>query len=37
MNCHSDDHREEESRRHKLGVTEILRFALNDNMNIKFY
>ena len=37
MNCHSDDRREEESRRHKVGVTEILRFALNDNMNIKSY
>ena len=29
-NCHSDDRREEESRGHKVGVTEILRFALDD-------
>ena len=28
--CHSDDRREEDSRNHKVGVTEILRFALND-------
>ena len=25
-NCHSDDRREEESREHKVGATEILRF-----------
>ena len=28
--CHSDDRREEESRVHKVSVTEILRFALDD-------
>ena len=29
--CHSDDRREEESRKHKGMIdTEILRFALND-------
>ena len=28
--CHSDDRREEESRWHKVDVSEILRFALND-------
>ena len=30
--CHSDDRREEESRWHKVDVSEILRFALNDKM-----
>ena len=30
IQCHSDDRREEESRKHQEGVTEILRFALND-------
>ena len=30
FDCHSDDRREEESRKHKVGVTEILRFALDD-------
>ena len=29
--CHSDDRREEESRWHKVDVSEILRFALNDS------
>ena len=29
--CHSDDRREEESRVHKVDVSEILRFALNDS------
>ena len=30
IKCHSDDRREEESRKHLVGVTEILRFALDD-------
>ena len=30
IKCHSDDRREEESRKHLMGVTEILRFALDD-------
>jgi len=32
--CHSDDRREEESREHKVSVTEILRHSvpLNDNI-----
>ena len=29
--CHSDDRREEESRKHPLCVIEIFRFALDDN------
>ena len=29
---HSDDRREEESRKHLVNVTEILRFALDDMM-----
>ena len=29
--CHPDDRREEGSREYLLYVTEILRFALNDN------
>ena len=29
--CHSDDRREEESRKHKVDVLEILRFALDDS------
>ena len=33
--CHSDDRREEESRMHKVVVTEILRFALNDNKHYR--
>ena len=36
-NCHSDDRREEESRVHKVGVTEILRYALDDKMKGNFY
>ena len=27
QNCHSDDRREEESRNHKVGVTEIFRYT----------
>ena len=30
IRCHSDDRREEESRKRKVDVFEILRFALND-------
>jgi len=30
IKCHSDDRREEESRKHLVGDTEILRFALDD-------
>ena len=30
LNNSSDDRREEESRKHKVDVTEILRFALDD-------
>ena len=33
--CHSE--RSEESRVHQVGVTEILRFALDDNMKGTFY
>ena len=28
--CHSEERSDEESRKHKVGVTEILRFALDD-------
>ena len=31
--CHSDDRREEESRKYKGNDTEIFRFALNDKIN----
>ena len=30
--CHSDDRREEESRKHKVDAPEILRYALDDNV-----
>ena len=36
IRCHSDDRREEESRKRKVDVFEILRFALNDNNRVPF-